>query len=393
MKKLIYIIIISLLLSAFSGCSLSGMVYENYHELEQLRLVEVMGIDRSDEGTVLSVAAGPGVGENTALILMHAQAPSITDAVETLQSYSASEDLFYSHAQYLIFGEEAARTGLSHYLDYVDRSPGIRMGLSVYVVRGGTAQELVEGTGGETYDVSNVLSSLERDAEKRGQIFLTTCRDLARKLARSGAGLAVALEIRDMEKVSSEAEGEGKTAVPVGFCVIRDDKAVGWITGEPAAACALLTNQSAALPIALSDGQDGETTVTLTGSKCEITPVWENGVPTRFDVSFKLSGAIVELDHPLSVLDTGSPELLAGRLEETVCEWSRQVLEHSQELDADFLGLGVLAQIAEPKLFRQLGGSWPEQFARAEFSISAQAVIERSYDLTVPAQTEGKETR
>ena len=392
MKKLIYIIIISLLLSLLSGCSLTGSVYENYRELEQIRLIEVMGIDSDGDNTTLSIAAGPGVGQKSSPVLMHATASGITGAISALQDYAASEDLYYAHTQYLIFGSEAAETGMEHYLDYIDRSPTLRMGISMYVVRDGTAQELVDGTGGESYDVSVVLASLERDAEKRGQVCLTTCRDVVRRLSRSGAALAVALEIKDMNKVSSEAEGGGKTAIPAGYCVIRGDKAVGWILGKPAAAVGMLTNKAAALHISLPDGQDGETAVTLTGCKCGITPVWENGAPVRFDVSFKLEGAIVELEHPETLLSTGSPEELARRLETTVCEWAQAVLKQSQELDADFLGLGVMAQRVEPKQFAALEGRWPDYFAQAEFSITAEAAIERSYDLTKPAQTEGRET-
>ncbi len=393
MKKLIYIIIISLLLSLLSGCSLTGSVYENYRELEQIRLIEVMGIDSDGGNTTLSIAAGPGVGEKKSPVLMNSTASSITGAISALQDYATSEDLYYAHTQYLIFGSEAVEAGIDHYLDYIDRSPAIRMGLSMYVVRDGTAEELIKGTGGESYDVSTVLASLERDAEKRGEVCITTCRDVVRELSRRGAALAVALEIKDMAQVSSESEGEGKTAIPSGYCVIRDDKAAGWILGKPAAVVGMMTNNAAALPISLSDGQGGETTISLTGCKCKITPVWENGAPVRFDVSFKLNGAIVELEHPDTILGSGSPDELARRLETTVCDWAELVLRQSQELDADFLGLGVMAQLAEPKQFSALGGSWPEHFAQAEFRVTADAVIERSYDLTEPAKTEGEQTR
>ena len=391
-NKLIYIIILSLLLPLAQGCSLSGSIYENYRELEQIRLIEVMGIDSGGDGTTLSIAAGPGVGENASPVLMHATSSGITGAISTLQDYAASEDLYYAHTQYLIFGSGAAGEGLERYLDYIDRSPMLRMGISMYVVRGGTAQELVDGTGGESYDVSAVLASLERDAEKRGEVCLTTCRDVVRRLSRSGAALAVALEIRDMDKVSSEAEGGGKTAIPTGYCVIRGGRTAGWILGKPAAAVGMLTNRAAALPVSLSDGQGGQTEVTLTGCKCAITPVWENGRPVRFDVSFRLKSAIVELENPETLLSTGSPEELARRLESTVCEWAETVLNKSRELKADFLGLGVMAQRAEPKQFSALNGSWPEQLAQAEFRVTAEATVERSYDLTRPAQTEGRET-
>lgn len=390
MKRVAYIIIVYLLLSGLlCGCSLSGSIYENYREVEQLRLVEVMGIDSHNGGTVLSVAVGPGVGQSAAPILMHAAGSSISAAVSTLQDYSSSEDLFYSHTQYLVFGAEASQTQLEHYLDYVNRSPSLRTGISMYVVRNGTAQALIEGTGGESYDLSSVLASLERDAEKRGEVCIFSALDVIRALTRSGAALVPALDIRDMSSLSSESEGEGKTAIPAGYCIINGGSADGYIIGKPAAVVGMLLNRADELPIELPDGEGGETTVTLTGSKCEIKPVWENGQPLRFDISFDLKAAIVELEDPLSLTGSGTPELLAGRLEETVCAWAKQVLEQSRELGADFLALGVKAQADQPKRFAALEGGWQQQFGSVEFSITASAEVERSYDLTEPAHTEG----
>lgn len=389
-KRICYILIVSVCAQALCGCSLAGSVYENYRELEQLRLVEVMGLDADENGTVLSIAAGPGVGESSAPVLMHARGSSITGAVSALQDYAASEDLYYAHTQYLIIGGDTAETGLAHYLDYIDRSPTMRMGISMYVVRGGTAQELIEGSGGESYDVSNVLASLERDAEKRGEIYVTTCRDIVRGLSRSGAALAAALEICSMEGISSEAEGGGLAAIPAGYCVLRGDRAVGWLSGECAEAVGMLKNRAAALPLALPDGQGGETTVTLTGCSCSIEPVWTDAGSVCFDIELSLKGAIVELDDPLTLLGSGAPEELARRMEALVLDRAQEALRCSQELGADFLGLGVIAQRAEPRLFAALEGGWETALRQAEARITVRAEVERSYDLTVPVRTGGE---
>lgn len=381
MKKriLTFILLTAIALTTLTGCSASGSIFENYRDIELLRPIQTLGMDLTDDGaTSLSVSVGPGAGPDQKPILMTARGPSITGAISRLQDYSASEDLFYSHIKYAILGEEAAKGAFQHYMDYMERSPYTRLGIAMFVVHEGTAEELIISTGGESYEITSALDSLKRDADNIGLVHAYTCRDIMRRLTRSGSALVCAVDVVDMGEVSSESEGEGKTAIPCGYCVIKDSEAVGYVTGKQCAAVGMLTNEIGALPVELPDGEGGNTTVVLSGCKSGIKPKWENDDLKGFEIELKLKASVAELTHP----DSLDPDELAGQLEKTVEEWVKGVLERSQELTADFLSLGVAADKDDHKKFAMLRDRWPDALKDMEFDISVSAEIERSYYLT-----------
>src|SRR5699024_5673858 len=113
-------------------------------------------------------------------------------AMQALQGYSVSGELFFSNTGYILLGEEAARDAGSC-LDYIERASEIRLDTPLFVVRGAKAGPLVTAGGGEDGDITEIMSSLERFIERRAAGYLPTCADIARSLARSGAALVCAI--------------------------------------------------------------------------------------------------------------------------------------------------------------------------------------------------------
>ena len=109
---------------------------------------------QSESGTEQSGSAG--------VARLAAEAPSFSLAEEKMQDYSAREDLFFAHTAYIAIGGASAKESLKPFLDYIERSTDLRLDIPLFVVTNGTASELVLGAGGETYDATSVLRSLER---------------------------------------------------------------------------------------------------------------------------------------------------------------------------------------------------------------------------------------
>ena len=57
MIKKITAAVLALSLIALSGCS-GGSIYSNYREIEQLVVIQTMGIDKTDDGVCLSISSG-----------------------------------------------------------------------------------------------------------------------------------------------------------------------------------------------------------------------------------------------------------------------------------------------------------------------------------------------
>ena len=93
-----------------SGCS-TGAISSNYRPVEDLALIQTIGVDRAPEGVCLSAATGKAC-ENEAPKRMTQSGVSMLAALDQLQDRTPSAELFYAQTSYLLLGEEAAAAGL-----------------------------------------------------------------------------------------------------------------------------------------------------------------------------------------------------------------------------------------------------------------------------------------
>ena len=136
-----------------SGCS-TGAISGNYRPVEDLALIQTIGVDRAPEGVCLSAATGK-TGEGETPKRMTQSGVSMLAALDQLQDRTPSAELFYAQTSYLLLGEEAAAAGgLAPLLDFIARDPDMRLSTPLFIVRGGTAQQAVMETGDDKADVT-----------------------------------------------------------------------------------------------------------------------------------------------------------------------------------------------------------------------------------------------
>jgi len=92
-----------------SGCS-TGAISSNYRPVEDLALIQTIGVDRAPEGVCLSAATGKAC-ENEAPKRMTQSGVSMLAALDQLQDRTPSAELFYAQTSYLLLGEEAGAPG------------------------------------------------------------------------------------------------------------------------------------------------------------------------------------------------------------------------------------------------------------------------------------------
>ena len=122
-------------------------------------------------------------------MLLSRNAESLATAANSLQDYAAGQELFYAHTQYFLFGQAAAEQGIERYLDYIERSTTLPMGISLFVVRGEKAETLMTRSGDGQYDTGQSLTALKDVVNRRGDNHIFTCADTARALSENGAAL------------------------------------------------------------------------------------------------------------------------------------------------------------------------------------------------------------
>ena len=110
MKKLLALLLCTAELLLFAGRDgLRG----NYREVEELLVIQTMGLDRTDSGVTLTLAAaGDSKGE---VARMKADGVSVSAAMERIRDYSYEEELFCTHIGRLLLGEKLCEAGIESF--------------------------------------------------------------------------------------------------------------------------------------------------------------------------------------------------------------------------------------------------------------------------------------
>lgn len=383
MKKIILPLLAALLLTGCGG----GSIYSGYRETEHLQLVQALGMDTDSEGggVRLSVScalpgqngSGGGSGGSSgggSGGIISRSGENILRAMQSLQDYTADGQLYYAHAESVLFGEDYARQGLDTALDFIARDNQLRLGLYLYIVRGGTAEELITGPGSQSYEISKTLTSVRRDTEAEGGSHVFTARETLRSLSQQGAALVCALRPADTEGSVFLLES-GTTAVPEGYAILKGGSLVGFVEPDISQAANLMLGHLGSSGVSIPDGQGGTLNLEFESGSVKVKATGPNSLQIDAKIKSSLAEPDTATEHVtdeklLSELEKALGEDMKGKLE--------ALLKLSKELEADFLGLGsYLPEKSE---------NW---LKNAKFSVNCEAKISYARELGDSVSTNG----
>ena len=412
MKRFLSLLIIMCALPALSGCS---SIYSNYREIQQLMVVQTMGIDREKGGVQVSMAAAAeasGGGPRR----MSAQGSTVTAAINRACKLSYEEEIFFSHVNHLLVGEAAAEEGLDTFLDYVSQSPTMRIDIPLYIVRGGTANQAVMEVGDSSKGISEVMQTVHESFASPSNSRVFTVADTINSLLRYGSALVCAVEcVPSSESVSpgksASAQGGGEQnaqqgeeqnpqqeegqnaqdktqgetplmAVPAGYAVIRDGKLCKFIEPEEAAAVGLLTGSLPITDITVTDRNGKDASLELNQGSAEITPVWGGkGQLKGLNIQAQVSASVLETDNWQQGNSNEYINHLTAQLESAVSQRLSSLLRTSMKLKADFLGLAGQVERKSPENYRLMSQRFSELLPGLELQITVSGQLSHTNDM------------
>lgn len=420
MKRFLSLLIIICSLPSLSGC---GSIYSNYREIQQLMVVQTMGIDREKGGVQVSMAAAAeasGGGPRR----MSAQGSTVTDAIDRAYKLSYEEEIFFSHVNHLLVGETAAEEGLDAFLDYVSQSPTMRIDIPLYIVRDGTANQAVMEVGDSSKGISEVMQTVHESFASPSNSRVFTVADTISSLLRYGSALVCAVEcVPSSESISpgkSESaqqsggqntqEGEGQNAqqgeeqnpqqeegqntqdktqgenplmaVPAGYAVIRDGKLCKFIEPEEAVAVGLLTGSLPITDITVTDRNGKNASMELNQGSAQITPVWGGkGQLKGLNIQAQVSASVLETDNWQQGNSSEYINHLTAQLESAVSQRLSSLLRTSMKLKADFLGLAGQVERKSPENYRLMSQSFSELLPGLELQITVSGQLSHTNDM------------
>ena len=364
MKRALLIIICFAWTLGLSGC---GTLFSGHRDMEHLRPVQVAGLDADGDGRVtLSVCTGTGP-ESEPPLALRAAAPGIEAAADRLQDWSPRDELFYAHVRYLLLGEDMAGTGLLQALDWVERSPAMRMETPLLVVRG-RADALVEAALGESISAAESLGALEREEKVRGRE-PPTLRQAAAGLAERGWALCLAVEVLPAEGTVL-SDPDAAAIVPAGLALLREGQPPVFLSRSEALGAALLDGSAAGTHVPL-DGSEAE----LLGGQAKAEGLWTGSSLTGLLLRCELGAGIVER------LPEDDRTALADRLAQTLTDCLTEAVGLSQALGCDFLGLEDAVRASAPDRRAARALDWDAVFPALPVTVTVEADVGRGYDL------------
>lgn len=359
MKKALSLLYIIIMLPLLCGCD---SFFLNQREVEHLLVIQTMGIDRDGEDVSLSLASA--ADRTRGPVRLSGRGESVTTAIDRIRRHSYENDLFSAHVSHIVIGEAAAKDGISGIIAYICRSPDIRIDVPMYVVKGGTAAELVLNSGDDSVGASEILNGIQTSLRDHDAFRSITAAEAARSLARHGSTLICALEYADGSK---DGEGGGKTASICGYAVIRNGALCAFLDREESIAAGLLMNETGISDVVVKDHGGKPVTLEIDRGSAVISAVTDDGgTLTGLDIFVRVGATVTETED-----DSAGTDYLTARLESAVSDSISAVLSAEKELGADFLGLGSRIKGLSGDRFREpgsLAAALPELTLRVHVS-------------------------
>ena len=412
MKHPSRILILSILSGALalSGC---GSIYSNYREVEQLRVMQAMGLDRAPGGVTVTLAAAAD-RSGSAPLCFSGTGESVSAAIEAARLRSVEEDLFIGHLKHILIGEEAARQGLSPFLSYICRSPDARMDMPLFILRGADAREAMTAAGNGERGVSEVLQAAQTklDTQFGGHVF--TAAEILRGSVRSGSALVCALSYDDaaeaappsppgsgedsqdpdeeaseaLSDTSSGSQSAGdengapyKTLSVGSYAIIKDGKLCEYIGPDAALGVGFLTNTVGVRDLVVRDRYGAPVTLEINRGDTRLRPLWAaDGSLQGIEIYATVSATLLESGSgALSAAE--SADYLTGQLEAAVSDQIGAVLWLARTLEADFLGLADRIEQASPLEYRRMEQPLGPLLPALELSIAVRGELNHGHDL------------
>ncbi|MEG1108677.1 MAG: Ger(x)C family spore germination C-terminal domain-containing protein [Oscillospiraceae bacterium] len=377
-KRLLLLLIFPLFLSCLCGCR--GSIYANYRDTAELQLVQTFGLDRGEHGFELSVSTGSGLPEQPTVRISRPD-DSIIGGMEELRDYSPKNELYFAHTRYCLLGEGLARYSLAEYFDFMERSSQLRTDIVLFIAKDSTAKKIIQGSGEKSSEVTEGLSSLEREVRQRGEGYPFNCREVIRSLDEYGSALVCAVRASETKGALLTDSGD---ILPTsdGYAVLRGDKLCGFLDPRSAVGVNILIGKPIYTSITFPDGEGGDATVYLSRGDAKISGAWsEDGTLSKIITEVSIVAEPGELQSPQTRLDADYLAKLNAALEREMTSRFTRVLRFSQDKEADFLGLYGILRRSSPREISNLQEPFPAALAKAELVVRVSCEISPAMSL------------
>ena len=372
-SKLLRVLALCLLPAMLSGCW-------SYRSLSDLSIVMGLGIDHDPARGIYKISAeivdltksikqnGPGAK------LVQAEGKTIFDSIREAKRKLLNK-LYFGNLHIMVIGEEAARTaGIENAVDWVMRDAEGRETISLAIMQGGTANDLMKLSG-----LDQTILSLEIDAiiaEDSAATASTVQADLYQVYGMlNSPGVALTLPAFHI------AVNDGKeVAESNGLAVFQGDRLLDYLSPLETKYFLIATGKAKGgiLAIAQNGAGNPDTSLEIAKSQAKIGYDETDGRFT-FHIETETDVYLAETTENIDVRNKDEIQALeneaARRLEMEITSLVKKV---QQQMGQDIFGFGAVVHRRDFKAWHEIESRWNEIFRTMPVTVSCKVNIKNT---------------
>ncbi|HHU74063.1 MAG TPA: Ger(x)C family spore germination protein [Clostridiales bacterium] len=363
MKKIILLLLFIPLV--LWGCSHDM----NRRELDEISLIQVLGIDYSSEGYTLSGLYKSGGGTDS-------EAGGDSSSEEVVQGtgktpYEAYEDLKHKHKKnlsiahvgYLLIGEEAAKNGLNLCLDFLSRDETVKMELLIYVTRNSDALDFIKNG---IEDKKTIQEDLEAISQKQ-QEFLTrndnTLVSILNDMKRSHSSILIPYLLSEESGFLIE-----------GYTVFDRLKLKDYLDRETSWGINFIKDIARSFPIYLDNGVG----LSLSYSKAKLKSHLENN-QIKVTIILDFETLIKEVNTNADIFSKEGLIFLTEEQNKYITKLLEKPVNYSLATGLDILQLARLVENQHHKKWKDFEENWPEYLYDVQYEFDVHSKVSKSF--------------
>ncbi|TLS52281.1 Ger(x)C family spore germination protein [Paenibacillus antri] len=369
----------------------------NSRELTDLAIVVGIGIDKGvkentykvsfqivNPGAIAMGKQGGGGGGQAMPVTVYAGVDNSLFSALRKSTQKVPRQLFFSHIQLIVIGEELAKDGIKETFDLFDRSHELRINTPVVIARGIDAETALSiVTPLENMPSVGIAKRIEFSSGEYAQNVDVDVADVVKRLAGPGEIAISGVEIVGDAEPGQSRKNTERTVLPAsiemkGIALFKDGKLKTWADGKAARGMLWVKNEmkGTAMDIAC-DGQPEKVTIELTYSYTDVSVEMRNGRPA-YRIHVSEEGSVTEIHCPIDLENRDKIFQLQNEWANQTEQEIRKAIELAQKEKTDVFGFGDELNRKYPTLWKRLERNWADTFADASVEIEVEAYIRRT---------------
>ena len=376
MKRFIlYILIVCI--PFLSACG-DVNIYSAHSEPEDLAVIKTVGVDFNDGVIELTATTGIGTDGKSAKTYS-SKADTLAEAVNGIQNGYIGDEAYFSHVGQIKIGEAAAKNGITELLDYVGRNVYMRLSSELYLVKGGTANKLIEDTTGKSTAAPDMLEAISKKSEfmAAGKVF--TCKDVMAALAKDGAALMYVIEAG--EPLYTGSDDKTLSIKPEGYDLFKNGYLEEYLDSGVTEGAGIIMGHTKSGMLTVDAQGHGSITLKINDIKTELEPKFDGDRLDSVSVKVTARMNIEEAASDLNFINESFRNKVEKAAAEEIKATIHTALEKSLELGSDFCGIGEKLYMKHPYKMADEYENWQNTFGEIQVKPEIKTELQRTYDM------------